>query len=333
MKAPRHWNMRGPFAVCLLPLSWLFGGLGHLRRLAYNRGWLETDHPGVTTVIVGNINVGGSGKSPLLISLVKLLKRQGLSVGVVSRGYGGTATATPQRVFPHSDPALVGDEAVMLARRCECPVVVCVDRVAAAEQLLAHEAVGVLLSDDGLQHYRLRRDIEIAVVDAVRGLGNGWLMPSGPLREPAWRLDTVDFVVRNGLPSGFVLEPTGLQAVGGTQQHDVSVFRGQRVHAVAGIGDPMRFFDTLRERGMEVVEHAFGDHHKYTAADFMFEGELPILMTEKDAVKCVGLGLRNAWYMPVDALLAKDWSEAFLRLVVELVAEYNLDTETEDEAR
>ncbi len=323
MKAPAHWDIRGPAAVALLPFAWLFGALGHLRRLAYNRGWLRTVHTGVTTVIVGNITVGGSGKSPLIISLVKLLRRQGLSVGIVSRGYGGADTNTPQNVFPHSDTSMVGDEAVMLARRCECPVVVCKDRVAAADALLAREPVDVLLCDDGLQHYRLRRDIEIAVVDARHGLRNGWLMPSGPLREPAWRLDTVDFVVRNGDRDGFVLEPLGLQAVGGAQRCDLSAFRDQRVHGVAGIGDPARFFKALSDRGIEVLEHPFGDHHNYRAEELQFQGELPILMTEKDAVKCAGLGLKNAWYMPVEALLAKEWSEAFSRLVVELVANYN----------
>ena len=322
MKAPAHWSNRNPLSLALLPVSWLFAGLSFARRAAFNRGWLQSTHAGVTTVIVGNINVGGSGKSPLLISLVKLLNRQGLSVGVISRGYGGSDIATPQWVVPDSSPAAVGDEAVMLARRCECPVVVCADRVAAASALLERQVVDVLLSDDGLQHYALRRDIEIAVVDAERGLGNGWLMPAGPLREPSWRLDTVDFVVRNGDPSGFILEPTGLAAVTGAQRQDLSVFRDQRVHAVAGIGHPQRFFNALRQRGMEVIEHDFADHHQFIRADFNFVGDHPILMTEKDAVKCASLGLKNAWFVPVDALLARDWSEAFSRLVVEQVAQY-----------
>ena len=327
MKAPAHWNSRNALALSLLPLAWLFAGIGYLRRAAYNRGWLASTHAGVTTVIVGNINVGGSGKSPLLISLVKLLRRQGLTVGVVSRGYGGSDIASPQWVVPDSSPAAVGDEAVMLARRCECPVVVCASRVAAAAALLERETVDVLLSDDGLQHYALRRDIEIAVVDTERGLGNGWLMPAGPLREPSWRLDTVDFVVRNGDPSGFMLEPIGLQAVRGAQQQNLSAYRDQRVHAVAGIGNPQRFFKALRLSGMEIVEHAFADHHQFTRDDFQFHGDLPILMTEKDAVKCAGLGLKNAWYVPVDALLARDWSETFSRLVVDQVAQYNAQVE------
>lgn len=322
MKAPAHWSKRTPLAFALLPVSWLFAGLSFARRSAFNRGWLQSTHAGVTTVIVGNINVGGSGKSPLLISLVKLLNRQGLSVGVISRGYGGSDIDTPQWVLPDSSPAAVGDEAVMLARRCECPVVVCTDRVAAAAALLQRQVVDVLLSDDGLQHYALRRDIEIAVVDAERGLGNGWLMPAGPLREPRWRLDTVDFVVRNGDASGFMLEPTGLAAVTGAQRQDLSVFGDQRVHAVAGIGHPKRFFDALRQRGMEVIEHDFPDHHQFSREDFNFPGDHPILMTEKDAVKCANMGLKNAWYVPVDALLARDWSEAFSRLVVEQVAQY-----------
>ncbi|MGB0867848.1 MAG: tetraacyldisaccharide 4'-kinase, partial [Granulosicoccaceae bacterium] len=263
----------------------------------------------------------------------KLLQRQGLSVGIVSRGYGGRDIAQPQWVLPDSSPLAVGDEAVMLSRRCECPVVVCTDRVAAANALLERQVVDVLLSDDGLQHYALRRDIEIAVVDAERGLGNGWLMPAGPLREPSWRLDTVDFVVRNGDPSGFLLEPTGLHALTGAQRQDLGVFRDQRVHAVAGIGHPQRFFSALRQRGMEVIEHAFADHHQFSRKDFNFSGDLPILMTEKDAVKCSALGLSNAWYVPVDALLAREWSEAFSRLVVEQVAGYFAESrESEDQA-
>lgn len=324
MKAPLHWSSRNLLAACLWPVSCLFAAVGALRRTAYHKGWRRSVHVGVTTVVVGNITVGGSGKSPLLISLVKLLQRQGLTVGVVSRGYGGSDIATPQWVLPHSATAAVGDEAVMLARRCGCPVVVCADRVAAATALLGRQAVNVLLSDDGLQHYRLRRDIEIAVVDAERGLGNGWLMPAGPLREPQWRLDTVDFVVRNGDTSGFVLEPTGLHAVSGAQRQDLSAFRDQRVHAVAGIGHPQRFFNTLRELGIEVIEHAFGDHHQFSADDFKFQADSAVFMTEKDAVKCASLGLKNAWYVPVDALLARDWSEAFSRLVVEQVAQYHL---------
>lgn len=323
MKAPAHWNTRGPRAWALLPLSALFAAVGALRRAAFNRGWLRSTHVGVTTVIVGNINVGGSGKSPLLISLVKLLQRQGLRVGVVSRGYGGRDNARAQQVLPDSLPGEVGDEAVMLARRCDCPVVVCADRVAAASELLRLQPVDVILSDDGLQHYALRRDIEIAVVDAARGLGNGWLMPAGPLREPGWRLDTVDYVVKNGDPSGFELEPTGLHALLGPQRRELASLRDRRVHAVAGIGHPQRFFEALRRRGIEVVEHAFGDHHQFQRSDFRFDAELPIVMTEKDAVKCASLGLKDAWFVPVDALLARDWSEAFGRLVVEQVARYS----------
>lgn len=332
MKAPEHWNGRGLKAISLLPLSWLFAAIGYARRAAYNRGYFTSIHVGVATVIVGNINVGGSGKSPLIISLVKLLQRQGLSVGVISRGYGGSEISTPQRVKPDSLPAEVGDEAVMLARRCECPVVVCADRVSAATSLLATETVDVLLSDDGLQHYRLRRDIEIAVVDHERGLGNSWLMPAGPLREPPWRLDTVDFVVRNGDTEGFILQPVGLQAVSGAQRQELAAFRDQRVHAVAGIGHPKRFFDALRETGLEVVEHAFADHHRFSREDFNFHGDLPILMTEKDAVKCAALGLKNAWFVPVEALLARNWSEVFSRAVVDLVAQYNAELESDLEA-
>ncbi len=331
MKAPAHWSKRNALAWCLRPVSWLFAGLGYVRRIGYNRAWLQSTHAGVTTVIVGNINVGGSGKSPLLISLVKLLRKQGLSVGVISRGYGGRDITTPKWVSPDSSATAVGDEAVMLVRRCECPVVVCADRVAAAVTLLQRQSVDVLLSDDGLQHYRLRRDIEIAVVDAERGLGNGWLMPAGPLREPAWRLQTVDFVVRNGDPEGFMLHATGLSALSGAQRQQLSAFRDQRVHAVAGIGHPQRFFNSLRERGMEVIEHAFDDHHKFIPDDFLFQDDLPILMTEKDAVKCFGFGLKNAWYVPVEALLARDWSEAFSRLVVDQVARYNVEENRETE--
>ena len=181
----------------------------------------------------------------------------------------------------------------------------------------------LILCDDGMQHYALRRDLEIAVVDPDWSIGNGWPLPAGPLREPRWRLDTVDHVVYRGDPEGYVLQLGHAQALAGVERRELALFRGERVHAVAGIADPGRFFEALRGGGVVVVEHPFPDHHDFCQADFRFAEPLPVLMTEKDAVKCAGLGLRDAWVISADALLARGWSEQLCRQVVELVAHYN----------
>jgi len=279
-------------------------------------------------VVVGNLSVGGSGKTPLVVRLCRLLREKGLRPGVISRGYGRSDKGL-RLVSPASDPGLVGDEPLLIAQQAGVPVIVAADRCAAARALL-NKGVQVVLSDDGLQHYRLPRKIEICVIDGERGFGNGRLLPAGPLREPPQRLHSVDHIVINGDHSG---QPPGLQTdgletvtmtlvagllrpLGGGQNWRLSQFGGCRVNAVAGIANPQRFFDLLRAARIKVIEYAFPDHHAYSRDDFgKMASELPILMTEKDAVKCRKLGLQNAWFLSVDAVLPGEWEDDFLRQV------------------
>ncbi|HXH04068.1 MAG TPA: tetraacyldisaccharide 4'-kinase [Candidatus Competibacteraceae bacterium] len=310
-EAPTWWYRSQSWQrSVLLPLSWLFQALVTLRRSAYRRGWRQVERLPVPVVVVGNITVGGSGKTPLVVRLVELLRDQGWYPGVISRGYGGRAMQWPQAVSAGSDPAQVGDEPLLLARRCRCPLWVGPDRVAAARALLAaHPQCDVLISDDGLQHYRLGRDLELVVLDGERRLGNDACLPAGPLREPPSRLAEVDFLVVNGgVPEtgAWHMDLVGEVLV---NLRDPSVscalatWSGQAVHAVAGIGHPQRFFDALRRHGLQVVAHPFPDHHVFQAADLAFDDALPILMTEKDAVKCHPWASARCWYLPVRARL------------------------------
>ncbi len=310
----------GPLRLCALQ----FALIVRVRRRAYAHGWLRSYHMACPVIVVGNLTVGGSGKTPLVIWLVAQLRSAGLTPGVVLRGYGGSATrhGRPQRVQPHSDVKVVGDEALLLRQRTGVPVAVCRDRVRAA-RLLASEGVDLIVSDDGLQHLALARSFEIAVVDGERGLGNGHLLPAGPLREPLERLAQVDAVVINGegrLPAGAAdgdrvfsmrLEGQRLFALtGGAAPMALSTLAGRRVHAVAGIGHPQRFFAQLRAAGLDVTEHPYPDHHNYGASELTFDDELPVLMTEKDAVKCRALAGPKHWYLPVTAFFAEPEASA-----------------------
>jgi tetraacyldisaccharide 4'-kinase len=301
----RFWNTVNPVSLALLPLSLLFRGLVALRRVGYRVGLLRSRRFPVPLIVVGNISVGGTGKTPLVIWLAGHLRRQGWRPGIVSRGYGGRARRWPQQVRPDSDTAIVGDEAVMLAARTGCPMCVGPDRPAAVQALLAHTAVDIVIADDGLQHYALGRDLEIAVVDGGRRLGNGFLLPAGPLREPASRLKTVDMVVVNGQGSegeyAMKLFQPQLRALHGDGRAQLDDFAGRAVHAVAGIGNPQRFFELLARHAIEVRAHAFADHHAFTRADLAFDDGLPVLMTEKDAVKCRRLPCRDCWVVQVEA--------------------------------
>ncbi|MDQ2696088.1 MAG: tetraacyldisaccharide 4'-kinase [Pseudomonadota bacterium] len=314
----RLWHSRNPVALALWPLSLAFRLAVALRRLAYRRGVLKPRRLEVPVIVVGNITVGGSGKTPLVIRLAQLLREAGYRPGIVSRGYGGKATAQPQLVTAASDPAEVGDEPLLLARRSGCPVAVAADRVAAARTLLARHACNVILADDGLQHYRLGRDLEIAVIDGARRFGNGFFLPAGPLREPPGRLRQVDFRVANGAARPGE-EPMTLLATRAVHLADAQVscalaaFRGQLVHAVAGIGHPERFFQALQAQGIRVLPHPFPDHHPFTAADLDFADELPVLMTEKDAVKCQRLTQAgHFWQVPVQARLEGGFEQRLL---------------------
>jgi tetraacyldisaccharide 4'-kinase len=303
----RYWYSINVLAILLWPLSLLYCAAVTLRRQAYRWGVLRSRHVNVPVIIVGNITVGGSGKTPLVARLATVLQEAGYRPGIISRGYRGQSSAWPCRVEPESDPLQVGDEPVLLARRSRCPVVVDPDRVAATHTLLKDYDCDVILADDGLQHYRLARNIEIAVIDGARQFGNGACLPAGPLREPAGRLRTVDFVVSLGTAreGQYRMTLVGEHAINLSDPYvscSLEGFRNGLVHAVAGIGDPSRFFDFLRERGIRTLNHAFPDHYRFTTADLAFKDELSVLMTEKDAVKCQRLVHDDRfWYIPVEA--------------------------------
>ena len=297
----KHWVSRGAVAWLLWPASLIFGVAILIRRFLYLIRIFKSEHPGIPVIIVGNVTVGGTGKTPLVIWIAELLAKSGWTPGIVSRGYGGNVPA-PRAATVASDPAEVGDEPILLARRGGCPVWVGADRVQVAAVLRREEPkVDVLILDDGLQHYRLRRDLEIAVVDA-RGFGNGFLLPAGPLREPRWRLKTVDRVVENG--KTMHLEGDIVHRMSDARDRQpLKYFAGQKVHAVAGIGDPSRFFLHLGKAGIKIVPHPFPDHHPFKPADLEFGDDAPVLMTEKDAVKLRSAPRANWWVLPVAATL------------------------------
>jgi tetraacyldisaccharide 4'-kinase len=323
----QRWLVRGWYGTSrnawLRPLTILFAATTALRRQAYRKGLFAMEHPGVPVIVVGNLAVGGAGKTPLVIWLAGQLKSQGINVGVVLRGHGGR-TRAPQCVTCASDPVEVGDEAVLIARRTGCLVAIGRDRPAAA-RLLVEQGCTVLLSDDGLQHLALARDLEIVVIDGARGLGNGALLPQGPLREPPARLGSVDAVVIHGAdasgigaglaePLSMTLAVDALRRVASDEMVPLDMLRSAEVHAVAGIGNPARFFAQLATLGCRPREHVFADHHPYAAADLAFEGQLPIVMTEKDAVKCRAFAADRMYYLQVSACLPPADAARLLRL-------------------
>ncbi|NDK38568.1 tetraacyldisaccharide 4'-kinase [Pseudoxanthomonas gei] len=297
-------------------LAALYGGVTGLRRRLFRAGVLRSRKVGVPVIVVGNVSVGGTGKTPLTIALVQRLQQLGWRPGVASRGHGRRDEGTPAWVEADTAPLEGGDEPVLIARRTRARVRVDRDRAAAARELIA-AGCDVVVCDDGLQHYRLRRDIEIEVIDGRRRYGNGMLLPAGPLREPAERGAACDFRVVNGGEASFGEWPMLLRAdsampLRGGRSRLLASFGGHRVQAVAGIGNPQRFFEMLRGFGMGVVPHAFPDHHRYVARDLEFGSELPVLMTEKDAVKCRAFA--NEWHysVPVVAELPEAFWVALL---------------------
>ena len=320
----RIWYEGSAAYWILLPLSWLFGGLVALRKRLYERGVLTSVRINRPVVVVGNITVGGTGKTPISIWLATQLKERGMRPGIISRGYGGSVGRDPIQVNADSDPNIVGDEAVLMAKRSECPVVVHRNRVRAAQDLSMLGA-DVIISDDGLQHYRLARHYEIAVIDGARGFGNGHLLPAGPLREPIHRLKSVDRAVLNrsvlrgkraisDIPkdvpvTSFYLKGTTARSLDKGEEVPLARFAGREVHAVAAIGNPGRFFTFLESHGMQVIEHAFPDHARLSEENLRYDDGLDVLMTEKDAVKCGDLKIGNCWYVPVDVEVdqPQDW--------------------------
>jgi tetraacyldisaccharide 4'-kinase len=317
------WYRESAGFSMLAPLGWLYGWVMALRRAAYAIGLLEVHRAGKPVIVVGNLTVGGTGKTPLVAWLAQQLALTGLRVGIVSRGYGRSGTA-PQSVHAESSWREVGDEPMLLASLTGCDVVVARDRVAGAQRLVAL-GVDVIIADDGLQHLRLARDCEIVVIDGARGFGNGRLLPAGPLREPASRLRKASLIVVNGTPEHASVragvEGSLQMSLFGGEAHRVDGlaapeplehFRGRRVHAVAGIGHPQRFFRDLRARGLEIVEHPFPDHHPFTVADLTFGDDLPVLMTQKDAVRCREIEDARLWYVPVVARFSEPRAQELL---------------------
>jgi tetraacyldisaccharide 4'-kinase len=302
----------------LIPLSWIFAVISLIRNYLYKSGTLKSYRLNVPVVVVGNINVGGTGKTPLVIWLAEQLQLAGYKPGIISRGYGGQAQLA-QEVFAHSNPQQVGDEPVLIAKRTTCPIFIGADRVAAGQTLLsAHSECNIIISDDGLQHYRLQRDVEIVVFDSAKGFGNGALLPAGPLRESTARLVKVDAVVSNGKLKDFAkqfqlaeLVPVEMQLAAAEfynlldSQHTCTAkdFSGLKVLAVAGIGNPERFFQQLRLLGLNFQSKAYPDHYAFNADDLAAEQVDVIVMTEKDAVKCQSFAQANYWVLPVTAVI------------------------------
>jgi tetraacyldisaccharide 4'-kinase len=323
------WYGRAFGAALLRPLSWLYALIVGARRGAYAARLLPVTKLATPVIIVGNLTVGGTGKTPFVVWLVGELAAMGRRPGVVSRGYGRRGDA-PRLVEEGSRAAEVGDEPLLLRRRTGRPVAVGRER-AVAGRLLATQNVDVVIADDGLQHLALARDCEIVLIDGARGFGNGLMLPAGPLRERAGRLRTVDAVIildgsrersLAGRPVFHMrLEATSVLPLTGPREAALPLasLAGQQVHAVAGIGHPERFFRLLRAAGLEVVPHPFPDHHAFAAADLAFEGDLPVLMTEKDAVKCAPFASSRLGYVPVTAAFSDDDARALLALVAAMI--------------
>lgn len=316
------WYSRHPLTPLLLPLSWLYRLVLTCRRFLFAAGILAACRPAAPVIVVGNLTVGGTGKTPLIIWLARYLQALAFKPGIISRGYAGAPQKQVRRVGPDSEPDQVGDEPVLLAQRTGCPVAVAPDRAKAAQELLQQTDCDILLSDDGLQHTSLARDIEIVVIDGVRRFGNHHCLPAGPLREPVDRINTVDLVVANGDAAAgeFLMEYTSLPArsLDGRQERELASFRLQTVHAVAAIGNPERFFSMLREKDINIEEHAFPDHHGFRRSDLEFGDASAVLMTEKDAVKCRRFELEDAWYVPIDVKMPEAF-EREVKLLLEKV--------------
>lgn len=322
------WYRGHPALAVLWPLEQLYRWVVLRKRARFIAGQSDTYQAPVPLVVVGNITVGGTGKTPLILWLIDYCRAQGLRVGVVSRGYGARPPHLPWTVSASDSAEHAGDEPLLIVQRTGIPLVIAPQRAQAVQQLLAEQSVDLILSDDGLQHYGLARDLELVLIDDARGLGNQRCLPMGPLREPAERLETVDAVLFNGATadtnSGFAmqLQPTALVHVRSGRREPLSYFpKQQKMHAVAGIGNPQRFFKTLEGLDWQPIAHAFADHAEFTAQDLQFSDDLPVLMTEKDAVKCRAFAADNCWYLQVAAQPSPAFSRWFAEQLKRLLPE------------
>ncbi|SUB24190.1 tetraacyldisaccharide 4'-kinase [Avibacterium avium] len=310
----------------LSPFALLFLFITRLRAWLYQRGILASYKAPVPVVIVGNLSVGGNGKTPVVIWLVQQLQQRGIQVGVISRGYGSKAKSYPRLVASHDAPVETGDEPLLIAKRTNAPVCISPNRQQAIEHLLAHFPCQVIISDDGLQHYKLQRDKEIVVLDAQRQFGNGFVLPAGPLREPICRLKSVDWIINNGAATPFsqtvmTLTPHVAIHLQTGEKRPLQDFAQQNITAIAGIGNPQRFFIMLQKLAINVVEsQAFQDHQAYDLTLFeKFNKNQPLFMTEKDAVKCQDFAQSNWWYVPVEAEINDEQSEQFIAALIQQV--------------
>ena len=327
MSAERFWTnawyQKSTWLLLLVPLSWLFRAISRLRRIVLQ--WrFQGQSYAMPVVVIGNISLGGSGKTPLIIALAKALSERGYSVGVVSRGYGGASAQYPLVVRPDTPVSQSGDEPLLVAKKLGCPVVVDPNRGRAVEKLVESFSCDLILSDDGLQHYRLHRDVEIAVVDGRRRFGNGYTLPAGPLRESPRRLKEVDFIIQNGGivepddPGTYIvqLETSGLRRFGSSELIGFDQWvESTNIHAVAAIGHPERFFESLRQMGFKVDSEPKNDHQTLTARDIGFDDDLPVVITAKDAVKYQGLVPDNLWVLEVEMALDNEFVSSLIDCV------------------
>jgi tetraacyldisaccharide 4'-kinase len=303
------WYNGHPALALLRPLESLYRRVVNRKRAQFLAGQSERYKAPVPVIVVGNITIGGTGKTPLILWMIDHCRARGLRVGVVSRGYGAKPPSLPWRVHAQQPAEQAGDEPLLIVNRTGVPLMIDPDRSQAVRELLAQEPLDLILSDDGLQHYRLDRDLELVLIDAVRGLGNRRCLPAGPLREPVERLQSVDALLYNGAATdradgyGFQLKPSALVNLLTGERQLVDHFPpGQALHAVAGIGNPQRFFNTLEGLHWRPVPHAFADHAVFTAQALSFSPSLPVVMTEKDAVKCAAFAAPDWWYLAVEAV-------------------------------
>ncbi|MEM7358973.1 MAG: tetraacyldisaccharide 4'-kinase [Pseudomonadota bacterium] len=327
------WQQPNLLTILLWPLSLLYRLGFLLKKSTYTLGLRKAYRAPVPLIVVGNITVGGTGKTPLVVHLVEQLRLLGYTPGVISRGYGGQSDTYPLLVTSDTPAELAGDEPVLIQRRCNVPLVVGPDRKADIELLLESGTVDIIVSDDGLQHFAMARDIEICVVDESRPQTNQHLLPAGPYREPRSRLQSVDILVTHHKPNGSLNEQKGTN----NQESEAIVMSlrasdplpliqpeqraldsNQGLHAVAGIGNPQRFFHSCREQGWQIVEHVFEDHHRYSASDLLFGDDLPVIMTEKDAVKCKKFASEAHWYLPVSVKMSASFNSKLTLLLERL---------------
>ncbi len=318
------WYSKHPFSTILLPMSWIYSLIVVIRRLCYQSGLIAINQVDVPVIIVGNISVGGTGKTPLVIWLAEYFKKKGFKPGIISRGYGGKFAGKTQQVRADSNPALVGDEPVLIAKRTNCSVAIAVKKSRAAEELIEYCDCNLIICDDGMQHYSLSRDIEIAVIDGQRRFGNERCLPAGPLREPISRLKMVDLVVskytagRHEDKMEYVYGDL-VSLVDPNNTISVSSLKGESVHVISGIGNPDRYHSYLRNNKLHIICHEFSDHYSYKKKDVVFEDGFPVVMTEKDAVKCTDYATKNYWYLPIIAVLPDSFTyrlEAYMKDII-----------------